>query len=280
MRIMLGTPPLEFNTYNTTGQTAGHAHVNLHPPRGIIIGGGAEVNFDPGAGNMLTALYPDTQTNTWVARSKDHGISSPASVHAWCITAMVSPDDVYVARAANANHTGMTEARAILPKEYELVSGGARAYLEDQPDAGALLVTSFPWLSDRGVHEGWIAAATDHIVTSPVAVEAYAVGLSKAVIARHRLRVLGDTKTGAGPTAHPSAEVTLRPEIERVDGRGVVTGGGGIPVPAAVSNFLFQSFPLADPDKPDAWRVWSKDHDGVNAPTQRMVTAFAIIALP
>ena len=278
MKIMLGTPPLEFNTYVKVGPVGSHARVDLQPPRGVIIGGGAQVAYEPGPGNFLTALYPDTTTNTWRARSKDHRISSPAMVHAWCITAMVSADDVYVARGAKASHTGMTEARAFLPKEYQLVGGGARAYLADQPDAGALLVTSFPWADERTLHEGWTAAATDHIITSPVAVEAYAIGLSKEVIARHRLRVFSNTSMGA-PDSDPEAEVALTAALAKVDQRGVVTGGVVDRSPP-VSNFLFESFPRPDGNKPTGWQVWSTDHDGVSAPARREVTAFAIIALP
>jgi hypothetical protein len=41
-----------------------------------------------GAGNMLTASYPRDE-RTWVARSKDHVQSSPATLDVYCVSLKV-----------------------------------------------------------------------------------------------------------------------------------------------------------------------------------------------
>jgi len=49
----------------------------------VLVGGGAEVNWQ-GAGNLLTASYPDGQGG-WIAASKDHIVSDPAVIIAYAI---------------------------------------------------------------------------------------------------------------------------------------------------------------------------------------------------
>ncbi|MEA2756995.1 MAG: hypothetical protein QOJ54_3284 [Aliidongia sp.] len=68
---------------SATGVVAPHptAHVAL-PPGWILSGGGAFDNWE-GAGNLLTASYP--QGMSWLAAGKDHKDPSPASVTAYAI---------------------------------------------------------------------------------------------------------------------------------------------------------------------------------------------------
>jgi len=141
---------------------------------------------------------------------------SEAILEAWCVTATLAAGDVYVGRAANAIDTGVAQMWAQLPKEYELVAGGARAFFEEEPDpgvvelryAGALLLASAPLLNAASNPIGWYASATDHLVPSPVAVEAYAIGINRDVLRQHKLLVVFDSEQGA-VADHPTAERTL-----------------------------------------------------------------------
>ena len=60
-----------------------HPEIDVRAAFGYtLIGGGAEVHWS-GAGNLLTASYP--QGNYWNARSKDHSTYSPATITAYAI---------------------------------------------------------------------------------------------------------------------------------------------------------------------------------------------------
>jgi hypothetical protein len=247
----------------------------------VIIGGGAHVYKEDGSSpdNMLTALYPHSdfagEETSWVASSKDHGHTSQATLEAWCVTAKAAKDDVYVGRAANAADTGVMQAWSYLPKEYELVSGGARAFYAEPPDAGALLFSCSPVFNTAGDPIGWYAAASDHLTRSPVAVEAYAVGISRDVLDQHKLEVVYDDELG--PVAnHRTAERTLERWItDRTPG---IVVGGGVTESRGVmgGNFLTSSWPIIEWSEPIGWRASSQDH-AVPSPTALKVTAFAIV---
>src|SRR6185437_10831382 len=49
----------------------------------VLTGGGAFVNWH-GAGNLLTASFPNSDTS-WEVRSKDHDISDPSQITAYAI---------------------------------------------------------------------------------------------------------------------------------------------------------------------------------------------------
>jgi hypothetical protein len=49
----------------------------------VLVGGGAKVNWE-GAGNLLTASYPDAQGG-WTAASKDHVSPDPAVIVAYAL---------------------------------------------------------------------------------------------------------------------------------------------------------------------------------------------------
>jgi hypothetical protein len=281
MPIRLGTPPIEFNFFREQSGPASHLFIELRPETGTIIGGGAHVYKEDGSSseNLLTALYPQDDfpgdQKTWVARAKDHVHASPAEIEAWCVTAEIDRDAVYVGRAANATDSGVIQTWSHLPVEYRLVAGGARAFLEDSY-AGALLLASSPLLSSGfGEAIGWYAAATDHIVKSPVVVEAYAIGINRDLLADHKLEVVFDSELGASAN-HPVAERTLERWITPDLDNGIVVGGGVEPRGPLGGNFLTSSWPITDWSKPIGWRGTSQDHV-VPSPLALNVTAFAIV---
>src|ERR1051326_451526 len=53
------------------------------PPGYVMTGGGAFVNWH-GAGNLLTASFPNSDSS-WEARSKDHDIPDPAAITSYVI---------------------------------------------------------------------------------------------------------------------------------------------------------------------------------------------------
>jgi hypothetical protein len=280
----IGTPPLVFDTWTRNSYQESHPKAQLIPPKewkdqgeskvrkiGPVIGGGAVV-LNQVAGNMLTGSWPEP--GEWLATSKDHGRNAQDEevVKAWCITANIKPTDVYVARAANAEPTGLVDAQAILPPGYALVSGGARAYLQDAPLhlsyelLGSLLVASIP--VERP--DGWYAAATDHGTQSPVSVEAYAVGIRNDVLGAHKLRGnVGLPSSSTTPSHTPHAHGD--PITGARDG--VLTGGGGIPEHTH-HTYLIRTYP-EDENCANAryWEAESTDH---GQPVQAILTAWAV----
>jgi hypothetical protein len=80
-----------FIDWDTSSGKVAHpvASVSLDQEKWILTGGGALNNWS-GAGNMLTASYPDPDPekpflNRWIAAGKDHLHSSPASITAYAI---------------------------------------------------------------------------------------------------------------------------------------------------------------------------------------------------
>jgi len=178
------------------------------------------------------------------------------------VTADIDIDDVYVGRAASTAETGVAQTWARLPKEYELVAGGARAFFEEPGNsgvgyAGALLLASSPLLSGTGIPHGWYASATDHMITSPVAVEAFAMGINRDVLRAHKLLVVFDSELGAVAN-HASAERTLERWISPDRSNGVVVGGGVEPRGTLGGNFLTSSWPITDWSNAIGWRGKAK----------------------
>lgn len=74
---------------SSTSQRAAWPSAAASPQGGfVMVGGGAQVNYT-GAGNMLTASYP-SNSSTWLAKSKDHIASDPATITAYAVGIKVS----------------------------------------------------------------------------------------------------------------------------------------------------------------------------------------------
>jgi vibriolysin len=135
----------------------------------VLTGGGAFVNWH-GAGNLLTASFPTSDTS-WEVRSKDHDISDPSQITAYAIGIRPKHNgkklhhEIRREKGAVAAHP---TAHVQLDSGWSLSGGGA---LDDWHGAGNLLTASFP----QG--ESWVAFGKDHKESSPAAITAYAIGL-------------------------------------------------------------------------------------------------------
>jgi hypothetical protein len=140
-------------------------------PNGFLLtGGGAFVNWH-GAGNLLTASFP-TSDKAWEVRSKDHDVSDPSQITAYAIgirrrqaNGKKLQHEIKKATGATAAHPS---AQVQLDPGWAISGGGA---LDDWKGGGNLLTASFP----QG--ESWFAFGKDHMVSSPAAITAFAIGL-------------------------------------------------------------------------------------------------------
>ena len=170
--IALHDPENEWDvTINSEpSEPAAHPSAVAVLPAGFVLtGGGAFVNWH-GAGNLLTASFPNSDTS-WEVRSKDHDISDPAQITAYAIGMRPKANgkklhhEIKTATGAVAAHPSVTVQ---LDPGWSLSGGGA---FDDWNGDGNLLTASFP----QG--EGWVAAGKDHKVSSPASITAYAIGL-------------------------------------------------------------------------------------------------------
>ena len=73
------------NITKTTSSSAAHPTTTACAPSGYtLLSGGAKVNWS-GAGNLLTGSIPSSLT-CWTSASKDHGISSPATIESYALS--------------------------------------------------------------------------------------------------------------------------------------------------------------------------------------------------
>jgi hypothetical protein len=150
---------------------APHPQATAVLPNGFVLtGGGAFVNWH-GAGNLLTASFPTSDT-AWEVRSKDHDISDPSQITAYAIgirrrrpNGKRLEHEIKKAKGAVAQHP---TAQVQLDPGWVMSGGGA---LDDWRGDGNLLTASFP----QG--PTWFAFGKDHKDPSPAAITAYAIGL-------------------------------------------------------------------------------------------------------
>jgi hypothetical protein len=142
----------------------------------ILTGGGAIVKWKE-AGNLLTASFPSSDVS-WEARSKDHDISSPASITAYAIGLKHRKNAVRPERKAPPPVTGKTAAHPTasicLGSNWILTGGGA---VDNWSGAGNLLTASYP---DPLKPSCWKAAGKDHMHSSPASITVYAIGIRQA----------------------------------------------------------------------------------------------------
>ena len=142
------------------------------PPGFLLTGGGAFVDWH-GAGNLLTASFPSSDT-TWEVRSKDHDISDPAKITAYAIgirqrkpNGKTLVHKIKQQKGAVAPHP---QAQVQVDPGFTLTGGGA---LDDWSGSGNLLTAMFP---SGGT---WFAKGKDHVDPSPAAITAYVIGLKE-----------------------------------------------------------------------------------------------------
>jgi hypothetical protein len=153
-----------------TSDPAPHPQAEANLPKGYVLtGGGAFVDWH-GAGNLLTASFPNS-ASSWEARSKDHDISDPAKITAYAIGLKPRSASVHLKHIIK-NATGSVQphptAQVCLDPGWILSGGGA---LDNWNGAGNLLTASYP----QGVC--WLAAGKDHKDPSPASITAYVIGI-------------------------------------------------------------------------------------------------------
>jgi hypothetical protein len=166
-------------TYGSSGTTA-HPAIQVSIPGGhLLLGGGFDVNFGQGTGNMGVDSRPNG-SSAWVVESKDHIWSSPAPITGYAVSIKPSfPNAVGgTVRLANAivpsgisarvNHPSAT---ASLPGGYTLVGGGADVtYL----GYGSMLWALYP----NDSLTTWTGGSKDHGYADPSTIKSWAIGLT------------------------------------------------------------------------------------------------------
>jgi hypothetical protein len=170
---------LSISTMSIISEVAPHPAVisPILPPAFVVTGGGAKVAWN-GAGNILIASYPNdgNPKNTWVAASKDHDVSDPATVTAYVIgmlpqTQSGAKFDIVQVIANSPAPAAGAEATAVLPEGYSVVGGGALAV--GTTGAGSLLTDSFPTTN------GWTGRSHDLNTSDPARIAVFAIGIRK-----------------------------------------------------------------------------------------------------
>ncbi|MEO6195724.1 MAG: hypothetical protein ABIS20_22100 [Thermoanaerobaculia bacterium] len=153
-----------------TSNPAAHPQAVATLPGGYTLtGGGAFVDWR-GAGNLLTASFPNNES-TWEARSKDHDISDPSRITAYVIGMKHRAGAIELKSTIKCS-VGSSEphpkAQVCLDSGWILSGGGA---FDNWNGEGNLLTASYP----QGLC--WLAAGKDHKRPSPASITAYAVGI-------------------------------------------------------------------------------------------------------
>lgn len=232
----------------------GHPHTEIVLPDGFkVIGGGAWVNYG-GAGSLLTAAYPSSDT-TWAVAAKDHELPDPATVTAVAfgarqIDGRVIPPEMYRITRGTSAPSQQPATSIPLPDDFALVGGGAKV---NAGEPGSLLTASYP----QG--NGWAAAAKDHGLPCTATVDAYAIGVSKQIVKSPPVTVTEGT--APSPVPHPNMAV-VAPATARLIGGGARVNYGP---PGSLLTGLR--------DQEQAWIVAGKDH---KYPCPATITGFAM----
>ena len=158
-----------------TSDVASHPEAHVTVPEGYkLLSGGAKDNWS-GAGNMLTASFPESD-NTWRASGKDHmPPGSPASITAFALV-LYDPDDIWetkIFKSTSPNEEAYPMKEVAVDPGYVLVGGGAQVHWHGE---GNLLFASYP--KDKTT---WRAHSKEHEKSSHAKISAYAIGLKSKV---------------------------------------------------------------------------------------------------
>jgi hypothetical protein len=138
----------------------------------VLVGGGFKIDWT-GAGNLATASFPSS-ASSWKARSKDHLLSSPATLHTYAIGLLRTlPVGTVTAAVASAfgSQAAHPTATAVVPAGYALTGGGADVHWQG---AGNLLWKLEP---TRTSTPYFVGGAKDHINSDPATIDVYALGI-------------------------------------------------------------------------------------------------------
>ena len=244
---------------SVTSEVTNHPVARVTVPAGFkLVGGGARENWIPGAGNLLTASFPETP-NTWMAAGKDHSYAShnatdPASITAFAV-AIYDPDDLWdvkISKSDAGNEDGFPRREQPVESGYVMVGGGAQVLWREP---GNLLFASYALDAKT-----WRGHSKAHGIPSPATLVAYAIGLKsklEGITVKVNIQQAQSYESGA-----PSATVSVAsepskgvPDSEEVQDY-VMTGGGACILHKEPGVLLTASYPKDD----KTWEGIGKSH--------------------
>lgn len=138
----------------------------------VMSGGGGKINYS-GAGNLMTASFPQS-ASSWQVSSKDHQFADLSSATAYAIgiklreecsgTLVNNLTSLYIDRSRSPSGT------ITIGEDYVLSSGGAR--IDWGGSAGNFFTYSYP-----NTLQTWTAGTKDHLIVSTASMLIYALGL-------------------------------------------------------------------------------------------------------
>jgi hypothetical protein len=274
--VALAIPLPVLSVFSHTSAPAHHPSTTMNVPTGYqVIGGGAQVNYGTGAGNILTKSFPVLNgsplpnggtPNGWEGDSKDADISDVSTITVWAV-AIKNPNWTVCSNSATSAATSWPVMSVQLPAGCALTGGGASA---NWSGAGSYLTASYP-----DTINSWRGAAKDHIHPDPSTMTVYVLGIKPASGPLPTVLILS-SPFGNSPVSHPSNTVSgPLPMAYKIFGGGAVDYWGG------AGNMLTASFPSISGMSPTlvitAWNGNGKDHEVVSPAT---LGAFAIALHP
>lgn len=231
---------LRTHIMSVTSDSASHPEARITVPDGYKLLSGGALDDWSGAGNLLTASFPESD-NTWRASGKDHKEASPAKITAYAIVTY-DPDDIWdiTQRSSTSDQTEHPTQEVSVQDGYTMIGGGAQVHWSGE---GNLLTASYP---RDGVT--WLCAAKDHISPSSATITASVIGLKCNI---GGLRVLQQIeKSSSNPENYPTASASPPAGY-------VMVGGGAVVNYSSVGNMLTASYPR----DVRTWEARSKDQE-------------------
>jgi hypothetical protein len=222
-----------------TSESSNHPEARITVPDGYKLLSGGALDDYSGAGNLLTASFPESD-NTWRANGKNHIDASTAKLSAYAIVTY-DPDNIWdvVQRSTTSTQAGWPKGEASVPDGYTMIGGGAQVNWSGE---GSLLTSSYP--SNRIT---WTSSSKDHEKSSPATITTYAIGLKCNVGGLNLQQHI--QKSSSTPGGHLTANTSSPAGY-------VMVGGGAFVNFSGAGNLLTASYPRDI----RTWQARSKDH--------------------
>lgn len=220
-------------------------------PDYVVIGGGAETDYQKGWGALITANYPlSNALTTWEGRSKDHDQVNYHTLYVYAIglklegvdrNALFNQMSLTSANSGTTNHPGVG---CNVPVGKMLIGGGA---MVDFHGYGQALVSTYP-----SSQSGWYGSSKDHLREDKSSITTFAIGINPVIPGFGTL--LFQRLNGA-----TYASTSIGAATQRITSGWVLTCPGGRSTYQGWGRMLFQVSPGPDYN-PNSVQVKSKDH--------------------